>query len=78
MQQKAGALQPDKKGSPSKLSLGLLGTDSAAVPDDGGFKGAAKREGRTMLIHRLIEEFRVEYDGQSPRASPDDFDHEIM
>jgi len=38
-------------------------TDSSAVMDDGGFKGAEKRERRTMLIHRLIEEFRVEYDG---------------
>lgn len=31
-----------------------------------------------MLIHRLIEEFQVEYNGQSPRASPDELDHEIM
>ena len=78
-------LQLDKKASPSKLALGLVGTDSAPILDDGGFKSAAKREGRTMLIYRLIEEFRVEYDAQSPRASPilttrttADFDHEIM
>jgi len=71
-------LQLDKKASPNKLSLGLVGTDAAPILDDGGFKGAAKRDGRTMLIHRLIEEFRVEYDGQSPRASPDDCDNEIM
>ena len=60
---KAGTLPVDKKGSPSKLSLSLMGMDSSTVLDDGGFKGAEKREGRTMLIHRLIEEFRVEYDG---------------
>ena len=64
---KAGTLPVDKKGSPCKLSMlnsmGPTVTDAAAVVDDGGFKGAEKREGRTMLIHRLIEEFRVEYDG---------------